>query len=394
MNKRLLNTVVQDFINNNIDADIPQLLLHGSTFEGISIQEIAEQIVSKKRCRNKLPTWFNTSGIYYPNKLNIEQTSSEITAVYKAGLIQGNRLIDLTGGFGVDSFFFAKHFKLVTYCEIDATLSDIVSHNFRQLGVKNIETQHSNGLEFLFNSQNTYDWIYIDPSRRHDSKGKVYYLKDCAPNVPEHLSQLLNHSSNILIKASPMLDLSVAFSELDHIKDVHIIAVNNEVKELLFVLQKNHTGSIAIKTANLLASGGMQLFDFKWDEIKSTTTTNSDVETYLYEPNAAIMKSGAFQLLPKYFEVKKLHKHTHLYTSMTKEVFPGRTFLVRDCFPYNKKAVKRHLSSKKANIAIRNFPETVQQLRRKFNIKDGGDIYCFFATGNLGEKIVIIADKI
>ena len=181
MNNVILNTVIQEFINNNLSSNISTLLLKGIHFKSIEPKEIIEQIEAKKKSQTKLPTWFNAKHIYYPNKLNIEQTSSEITAKYKAGLIKGNSIIDLTGGFGIDSYYFSKQFKNVVHCEINETLTTIVKHNFKQLKANNIDAIHTDGIDYLKKSTNSFDWIYVDPSRRHDTKGKVFFLKDCLP---------------------------------------------------------------------------------------------------------------------------------------------------------------------------------------------------------------------
>ena len=226
MNTAILHSEIQAFINKNLNADITSLLLKGTNFEGIETSEIIEQIEAKKRSQKKLQSWFNGENIYFPNKLNIEQTSSEITAKHKADLMQGDRIIDLTGGFGVDCFYFSKRFKQVTHCEINRKLSEIVNHNYKQLEVENIETRLVNGIDYLKNIDTNFDWIYIDPSRRHDSKGKVFFLNDCLPNVPEHLDLLFKRSKNILIKTSPLLDFSVGIGELKHVKTIHVIAVN------------------------------------------------------------------------------------------------------------------------------------------------------------------------
>ena len=200
MNTNILNTEVQEFITANLKSDITKLILKGSPFENVSIQEIAEQIESKKRCEKKLPTWFSTENIYYPNKLNIEQTSSEKTANYKANLVSGNTFVDITGGFGVDCYYFSQKVNQITHCEIDKKLSKIVTHNNKQFNKKNITTYNGNGLEYLKKSTHTFDWIYADPSRRNDSKGKVFLLEDCLPNIPENLEFLFEKSSNLLLK--------------------------------------------------------------------------------------------------------------------------------------------------------------------------------------------------
>ncbi|NNC69201.1 MAG: class I SAM-dependent methyltransferase, partial [Flavobacteriaceae bacterium] len=250
MNTKLLHKDVQSYIINNLKADISKLLFKGSPFKDISIQELVIQIDAKNRCEYKLPTWFRTPNIYYPNKLSIEQTSSEQTALYKSNLISGSLLIDLTGGFGVDSFYFSKQFKQVIHCEHNPELSEIATHNFKQLNTS-IKTIPKNGLTYLQNQHQQFDWIYIDPSRRSDTKGKVFLLRDCIPNLPVNLDKLFKYTTNIMVKASPLLDITSALGELNDVKEIHVVALENDVKELLFILEKGYSNSIQIKTINL-----------------------------------------------------------------------------------------------------------------------------------------------
>lgn len=393
MNKNILNTINQEFINENINSNTADLLLKKNHRSDVDIKLLVEQIEAKQRCKTKLPTWFNTEKIYYPNKLNIEQTSSEVTAKYKSSLITGNSIIDLTGGFGIDCYYFSKKFKEVTHCEINSELSEIVSHNYKKLGVNTIETITNDGVSQLLNNNKQYDWVYIDPSRRHDTKGKVFFLKDCLPDVPKHLNTIFNHTNNVMIKTSPLLDISVGISELNYVKTIHVIAVNNEVKELLWILEeKGFETETTIKTVNINKTV-KEIFDFKLNEEQAITTNFSEPLTYLYEPNAAVLKSGGFKSVSKQLNVLKLHQHTHLYTLQELVEFPGRCFKIERVLPYNKQLLKKELL-KKANISTRNFPEAVQQIRKKFKIKDGGDTYVFFTTNLHNEKIVIICKKI
>lgn len=392
MNKNILNTINQEFINNNINSNTADLLLKKNHHQDVDIKLLVEQIEAKQRCKTKLPTWFNTEKIYYPNKLNIEQTSSEVTAKYKSSLITGNSIIDLTGGFGIDCYYFSKKFKEVTHCEINSELSKIVSHNYKELGVNTIETITNDGISQLLNNNKQYDWVYIDPSRRHDTKGKVFFLKDCLPDVPKHLNTIFNHTNNVMIKTSPLLDISVGISELNYVKTIHIIAVNNEVKELLWILEKGVEAETTIKTVNINKTVE-ETFDFKLNEEQAITTNFSEPLTYLYEPNAAVLKSGGFKSVSKQLNVLKLHQHTHLYTLQELVEFPGRCFKIELVLPYNKQLLKKELLEK-ANISTRNFPEAVQQIRKKFKIKDGGDTYVFFTTNLHNEKIVIICKKV
>jgi len=390
LNKEILNTKVQDFINANLKSDITKLILKGSPFANISIQEIAEQISAKVKCEKKLPIWFSAENIYFPNRLNIEQTSSEITAKYKANLVSGESLIDITGGFGVDAYFFSQKVKNVTHCELNEELSNIVSHNLTPLKIENISTHLGNGIDYLKNTTEKYDWVYTDPSRRNDAKGKVFLLEDCLPNIPENLDDLFEKSENILIKVSPILDISSAINELKFEKEIHIVAVNNEVKELLFLLEKNYNSDVQIRTINFNKKEN-QIFNFNLYE--SINATYAEPKKYLFEPNSAILKAGGFNNISNQLNIDKLHQHSHLYTSNELLNFPGRSFEIKHCISYDRKQLKKLIPSKKANITTRNFPETVAQIRKKTKLKDGGNQYLFFTTDVNNKHIVLICEK-
>lgn len=391
MNRNILNTDIQLFIKNIKCTDISSLLLRKMIFPDISQQELVEQIEARNKCKTKLPLWYKTRGIYYPNKLNIEQTSSETTAQYKANIVSGKNIIDLTGGLGIDCYFFAKQTTEVTHCEINTELSEIVKHNYSKLNCTNIKTVSSDGVKHLKNSNDCFDWIYIDPSRRHDSKGKVFLLNDCLPNVPEHLKSLFSKSKNILIKTSPLLDLKNGIRELQYVKEIHIVAIKNDVKELLFVLEHQFEGDINIKTINFINDNN-QIFEFT--AFKNCTPSYDFPKQYLYEPNSAILKSGGFSEIAVKFSINKLHQHSHLYTSNELKKFPGRSFKIIETLAYNKKDLKKRFKNQTANITTRNFPKSVATLRKELQLKDGGDIYLFFTTDMNSNKIVLLCTKI
>ena len=391
MNTEILNPEVQQFITDNLHEDVSKLLFKGSPFETVSIQELVIQIVSKKKCEKKLQNWYQTENIYYPPKVHIEQTSSEITAAYKSSLVSGHSIIDITGGFGVDCYYFSKKFKKVTHCELDTNLSTIVKNNYQQLKIDNINSVSGDGIDFLKNYESKFDWIYIDPSRRDAINQKVFLLKDCLPNVPENLELLFSKSNQILIKNSPILDISKTIKELRFVKEIHIIAIHNEVKELLFILEKDYEKTIQIKTINHTKKN-TQLFDFQY--LRSNSSNYTEPKKYIYEPNSAILKSGGFHEVSAQLNLEKLHQHSHLYTSEKHVEFPGRTFLVKDTCSYNKKEIKKILKDNKANITTRNFPETVAQIRKKTKIKDGGSNYLFFTTVNNNKHIVLICSQV
>jgi len=391
LNKTIHSLEVQQFIDANLNKDLQQLILKGSPFEDVSIQELANQIQAKQKAKAKLPTWFNTATIYFPQKVSMEQTSSEITAKYKASLFSGENFIDLTAGFGVDSYYFSKVFKRGIHCEINSELSKIVKHNYQVLGVENMTVVAVDGLDYLKQTSEKFDLIYIDPSRRSKTKGKVFLLKDYEPDVIENIDLLLGKSNTILIKVSPLLDITNIINSLEFVAEIHCVAVQNEMKELLIVLKKNYTKAIQLKTINF-QKNSTQIFNFEWK--KYYNFDYSLPKKYLYEPNSAIMKSGAFEAVASEYSLEKLHKHTHLYTSNDLLNFPGRQFEIIKILSANKKEIKKHLASSKANITTRNYPNTVAEIRKRFQLKDGGDDYLFFCMDLNDKKIVLHCKKV
>ena len=392
MDLLILKHEIQAFINANVGKSISKLALQKNPFPEVNWITILNQIEAKTKAKDKLPNWFSAENIIYPSKISIEQTSSEKTASYKASVVSGDSLIDLTGGFGVDDYYFSKKIKNVAHCEINLELSAVVKHNFEQLNVPNITCYAGDSLDSLNTLNTKWDWIYIDPSRRNDAKGKVFLLKDCLPNVPENIEFYFNNSDAILIKTAPLLDISAGLSELQHVKAIHIIAVENEVKELLWELHTSFSGNTTIKTINLTKDKS-DTFDFVLNE-NSKFPNFSLPQKYLYEPNSAIMKSGGFDEVGSFYNLNKLHKHSHLYTSADLISFPGRIFQIQNSFPYNKTEMKSFLENTQANITTRNFPDSVESIRKKWKIKDGGNLYCFFTTDENNDKIVLICTKI
>ena len=391
MNTELLQPEVQEFVAKNLKADVSALVLKGSPFPKITAAELATQIAGRKTAERKLPIWFDNQHIIYPPKLNLEQTSSQITAEYKASLVSGENLVDLTGGFGIDSYFFSKNAKNVVYNEFNTDLAEIVQHNFKALKIDNIEVNSGDGLAFLEATAVKFAWIYLDPARRDDHGGKVFRLADCTPNVVEILPLLFEKSDNILIKTSPLLDLKLGISELDFVAEIHVVALENEVKELLWILKKDSTSAVKIISKNFSKKED-QTFETVLNE--SFETAFSLPENYLYEPNAAIMKTQLFGQLTKDFEVNKLHQNSHLFTSENNINFPGRKFKITDILNFGSKELKKKFKSKKANISVRNFPVDVENIRKKLKIKDGGKDYLFFTTNLKEEKIVLVCEKV
>lgn len=388
---KLLNSEVQEFINANLNTNIIQLALTKNPFTEIEYTSIINQIESKQKAKEKLPLWFNTTNIIFPSKISIEQTSSEKTAEYKSKIISGTSLIDLSGGFGIDDYYFSKKMKSVTHCEINSELSEIVAYNFNVLNAINITCVNKNSTDYLNEINEVFDWIYIDPSRRNLTKGKVFMFKDCEPNVPNLLPLYFSKSNNILIKTAPLLDLQAGIEELKHVKKIHIVAVKNEVKELLWEIKKDYDGDVNIISINIDKD--------KQDVVETIYQKDYEVEfslplNYIYEPNASLLKSGNFNAISEKYKCKKLHKHSHLYTSNSIINFPGRSFKIENNITLQKNEVKEYLFGKKLNISTRNFPIKVEDLKKKYKIKDGGTTFVFFTTNIDNKKIALICSKI
>lgn len=388
----LLRQDVQDYINKVLDEPINKLALSKNPFPTLDWGILLEQIAAKQKSKTKLPTWFQTSGIVFPSKVSVEQTSSERTAQFKSQLISGQSLIDMTGGFGVDDYFFAQHFQQVVHCEMNAELSQKVSHNFVQLKQDNIETCFGDSFEVLKKRNQQFDWMYVDPSRRHDAKGKVFLLSDCLPNVPELQEQYFEYTKGILVKTAPLLDISAALSELNQVQKVFVIALENEVKELLFLMVKGFTDAPTIEAINMVKD---KIYRFEHPLQDADHAVFGLPQKYLYEPNAALMKSGLFHAIGQRFGLSKLHQHSHLYTSETLVAdFPGRIFEIQQQLPYNKKTGKEVLQGMQTNLSMRNFPGTVEELKRKWKMKDGSNTYTFATTTFEDEKIILICHKL
>lgn len=391
MDTTMLKTEIQQFITSNIGVDFAKLALQKNPFPEVNWIDIINQINSKTKAKDKLPTFFSTQNLLYPNPISIEQTSSEKTAQYKSEIVNGKSLIDLTGGFGVDTFYFAKKIDTVVHCEINEELSKIVAYNFNILDQLNVTFYSEDSNHVLSKLNNHFDWIFVDPSRRTNSKGKVFMLKDCLPNVPDSLDFYFKFTNAILLKTAPILDLTAGILELSNVKKIHIVAVENEVKELLWEMEKNYVGSPLIKTVNL-SKNGSSYVDFVLDN--ETNSNFGMPKKFLYEPNSALMKSGLTAKICTLFNVEKLQLHSHLFTSSNLISFPGRTFTIDKVIHYDNQSMKSFLANKKANVTTRNFPETVEQIRKKWKITDGGDLYCFFTTNMKNDKIVIFCTKL
>lgn len=385
------NIKTQEFIRQHLNDDVHDLALHAQSHNDIDISFALRQISGYQKIKHKIPYFYQQPDIFFPVQLSLEQSSSELTARYKASLFSGDKMADLTGGFGIDCFFMAQNFKTAWYFERNHELCEIASHNFKILQANHIIVTEGNSTDFQ-NTTGPLDLIYIDPARRDQSGKKVVSVSDCEPDVSLLLNNFKAVANHILIKLSPMLDITQALRALPGASCVHIISVANECKEILIEInQDTPNDSIQYKALNLNESTE-SAFDFVATEEENAHVEYTDIIfKYLYEPNAAIMKAGAFKLISSRFGLKKLHPNTHLYTSdQLLNNFPGRVFHVLQTLGTSKQDIKSIKTSiSKANIAVRNFPLSVDELRKKTAIKDGGDDY-LFACKTHNEKNVIV----
>jgi len=389
--ERLLDPRIQQFIRDHENDSPSKLMLRANQFPEWDMSAIVDQVVSRKKAKNKLSDWYSKEGIIWPKPLSIEQSSSQITAEYKAHLVSGKSMIDLTGGFGVDTYYFSKRFDKVTHVEINEVLHQIVKQNFILLD-SSIRSICSTAEEYLKDSE-PVDFIYLDPARRDEENAKVVFLEYYSPNVVDLQNSLLSVAKQVMIKVSPLLDIKKVLHDIDNVSEVHVVSVKNEVKELLLILKPQITEEPILKTINL---GGQEvhLFDFTFSEEVSLEIDASEVSNFLYEPNASILKAGGFKSIGYYYGLKKLEANSHLYTSEGFiSNFPGRSFKVLKELSLSKKKLKKDLHEFKANIAVRNYPATVDEIRRKTGIQEGGDQYIFATMDKKGKK-VLLCEKI
>lgn len=391
--KDLLKPEIQQFIKAHEKDDPVTLILKHKEVYGVSMKLIAAQITARQKAKTKLPEWYASESVIFPPTISMEQCSSEITAKYKASIISGNSLIDLTGGAGVDTYYLSKSFEKTTYIEQNEELASITSDNLRSLGATNIVCKNDKAENFLKHASKV-DVIYLDPARRDEHAQRVFRFGDCEPNVTEILPDLMSRANTVLVKASPMLDTESSVQDLRFVHEIHIVSVENECKEVLYLLRQHEENNPLIHTVNIRKGGARQSFSFRKSSEVNATVEYGLPDKFLYEPNSAILKAGAFKSIAQAYDIKKLHAHTHLYTSSTENTdFPGRRFSIINVVPYNKKAVAAYLPGKKANISARNFPDEVPAIKKKLGLKDGGNIYLFAFTDKEENKRIAITER-
>lgn len=376
----LLLPHIQYFISQNLRVDLHQFLLKKSPFPEVSIQEIVQQIKGKQIAEKKLP-FLLREGIIFPPHINLEQSSSQATAKYKANLLKGNTFVDITSGFGIDAYFISENFDATTLVEKNTELLNIVQHNWKVLDTKG-KFINQDLHYFIENCKEKYDVLYLDPARRSLDKKKVFLLEDLSPNILEIQSRLLEISDKVLIKLSPLIDISYLISAIPNIVEIHIVALKNEVKEILVVIEKIESSDFPkIKCVNL--ESDEPIFEFLWNENYASAFYSQPLD-FLYIPNNAILKSGAFGLLAQRFNLKKLHPNTHFYTSQEKiENFSGRVLKVKNIEPKNIK------KGEKFNIISKNFPLKPEEIKKKYKIKDGGNQYVIFTQSVRGKEVLL-----
>ncbi len=395
-----MNTATRDFIEKHLKDDVRQLALQKFPDDVDKIL-VLNQIEARQLLSKKVPSWSSNPDLLFPKHLSIEQCSSELTAKYKASIIEGGgTFVDLTGGLGVDSCFLSEKFKTSYYVENQKELCDLAEHNFAVLGRK-ITVVNEDSESFLNGFISRWDnarvVLYIDPARRDIYNRKMVSLHDCSPDVIDLQNILLKNAKNVLIKASPMLDISLITNELQNISEIHIVSVKNECKEILIKIEPGFDGEIKYHCVNFIGNDlkSVQFFEFS-ENLESSANSEfaSTIKHYLYEPNASLMKSGAFKLISQRFAIEKLHVNSHLYTSDNLIAdFPGRIFEVVGFAPFNKKIKKELLNDiTEASVAIRNFPLSANELRKNLNLKES-DKNFVFGTTLIGEKKVVILAK-
>ena len=385
-----MNEITKQFIRENLNADVPTLALKKAPV-GTDVSLALRQIAARQLLQKKVPSWSENEDLLFPAHLSLEQCSSEASAQYKAGLLQGQTFADLTGGLGIDTYFISQDFRRADYVERQAELCDLARHNFEVLKVE-VKVRNETAEAYLSHCE-PKDCIFIDPARRDEHGHKTVSISDCTPDVAALQDVLLQKAKTVMIKLSPMLDISKALEELRHVKEVHVVAVANECKELNVVMERGCEEEPKFVCVNLLTF--QPELHFTQEEERNGIGRIADgVSHYLYEPNPAVMKAGCFKLLTQRFDVLKLHRNSNLYTSeKLVSDFPGRIFEVETWAPYNKKVKQTVLHDvDKASIAVRNFPLSVAELRKTLKISDGDETY-LFATTLQGEQKVIIRTK-
>ncbi|GCC51066.1 SAM-dependent methyltransferase [Chryseotalea sanaruensis] len=398
INPNLLKEEVRSFIRQHERDDPRTIALLSNKVSGINSSELAAQIAGRQKAKNKIQTYYALDTIIYPPSLNLEQSSSETTARFKAailkelGITKDKTIADLSGGFGIDTFFFSKVFKRVIHVEPNDGLQEIAQHNHKALGTDNILYVNKTAEAFLVAPEESFDVAYVDPSRRIENR-KVFALTDCEPNIPSLQNKIFEHSKFLILKAAPLLDISAGIKGLPFVKKVIVISVDNECKELLFICEHVFVEEPIINAVNIQRKEYAS-FSFKQSQEQDIKLTYAEPAAYLYEPNASILKSGGFKSIAQSFGVAKLAVSTHLYTAdVLVADFPGRIFKIDHITKPEPKLVHSLIHDKKANVITRNYPLSAEGLKKKLKLNDGGNHYVL-AFSSSRQKYVTLCTRI
>lgn len=384
------------FIREHILDDISGLLLQAGKFKGLDTRKLILQIEARQKARYKLPDWYQNDDLIFPPPLSVEQCSSEATARYKASLANGNRLVDGSGGMGIDCYYMSKKFEEAVYIERQSVVAESALANFKSLNTS-IRVVTDDLMDWLETDVVVADWLYLDPARRDDEKRKVVLLQDCSPDVAGNLDLLLDHFPKVLIKTSPLLDIDLTIKTLRHVREVHIVGLGDECKEVLYLIDRTAKVVEPMIIAVILGVDGQVRSSFRATRSVETSAevVYEEPEQFLYEPHAVVLKAGAFRSIASRYKLKKLAINSHLYTSDTWiPDFPGRGFCVTGTCRPNEKELRPFVPDGKANLTLRNFPAKIDDLRKKWRLREGGEIYLFATTLYSGETTLIVTKKV
>lgn len=394
-----MNEATLEFIRIHADEDVRQLAFLGKKNPEVDMAYALDQIAGRQKARVKIPSWASIDGIVYPPHISMEQCSSEQTARYKARIAgNGEKIVDLTAGFGVDMAFMSAGFKQAVHVEMQPQLCAISSENYKHLGLNHVQVVCNDGVGYLHQMEHA-DLIFIDPARRDQHGARTYGIADCTPNVLEIIDEMLQKADRVMIKLSPMLDWQKAVSDIGRVSEVHIVSVANECKELLLEVKNGKGEKVKVFCVN-----DDQVFSYEIGEphpftlspLHPLTPSPLHSFTFLYEPNASVMKAGCFNLISHRFGITQPDANSHLFLSdKLVEGFPGRGFVIERVSTMNKRELKEALAGiDKANVAVRNFPLSVADLRKRLKLKDGGDVYIFATTDAKKGHLVMVCRKI
>ena len=418
-----MNEATLEFIRIHADEDVRQLAFLGKKNPEVDMAYALDQIAGRQKARVKIPSWASIDGIVYPPHISMEQCSSEQTARYKASIAgYGDKIVDLTAGFGVDMAFMSAGFKQAVHVEMQPQLCAISSENYKHLGLNHVQVVCSDGVGYLHQMEHA-DLIFIDPARRDQHGARTYGIADCTPNVLEIIDEMLQKADRVMIKLSPMLDWQKTVADVGNVSQVHIVSVGNECKELLLEVRRGEgekVRNLEGEKMRVFCVNDDQVFSYEMGESHARTLSSSHsltlspshsltlspshpltlspshLPTFLYEPNASVMKAGCFNLISHRFGITQPDANSHLFLSdKLVEGFPGRGFVIERFSTMNKRELKEALAGiDKANIAVRNFPLSVADLRKRLKLKDGGDVYIFATTDAKKGHLVMVCRKI